>query len=198
MKHSANASHRASRIISRLFDPIVVVVPLVYAAVSKSTLSIPAREAFLVVFWLGMVAPPVVLLMWAIRKKVISDWDVGVRSQRVKALAVLLVLAVFNLFLVEVFGDPFLLTLALFFVAWLAGFFLITLRWKISGHTGVNTLVIGLITLWFGMRYGLLFLLVPLVGWARVVGRNHTLAQAVGGIVYSMAFLGIYHYVLYQ
>jgi membrane-associated phospholipid phosphatase len=76
--------------------------------------------------------------------------------------------------------------LAFAFVLQAALFLLITLRWKISLHSAAasNLAVIGWLTV--GLNGLALALIIPVVAWARVHLRRHTLAQTVGG-----ALLGV-------
>ncbi len=61
----------------------------------------------------------------------------------------------------------------------------ITFFWKISIHTGVVAGLVTVFTLVFGPGAAVLMPLVPLVGWARVELRDHTVSQVIGG-----AFVG--------
>lgn len=82
--------------------------------------------------------------------------------------------------------------LLLFYEIWLFGFLLISLLFKISGHAGSITLATGLLMSWYGFAWWPILLLIPLVGWSRVVTKNHTVAQVVIGIAYSFILLIAY------
>ena len=59
----------------------------------------------------------------------------------------------------------------------------ITLVWKISFHTAVVAAAASVLTLLGGSWWALSWLAVPVVGWARIVLRAHTVAQVVAGLV---------------
>jgi membrane-associated phospholipid phosphatase len=59
----------------------------------------------------------------------------------------------------------------------------ITLVWKISFHTAVVAAAAAVLTLLGGPWWALSWAAVPLVGWARLVLRAHTLPQVVAGLV---------------
>jgi membrane-associated phospholipid phosphatase len=58
---------------------------------------------------------------------------------------------------------------------------LVTLRWKISGHTTAISSFVILCCLLIGPAAAPMILSVPLVAWARVRLRRHTLAQTLAG-----------------
>ncbi len=176
---------RRATVISRLFDPFLVTTVLLTLALQKSTLTGAAQARFFLVVLFSMVGIPAGLLVLAIKKKIVDNWDMTKRGQRPKMLFGLLVLEVMNLVVVRPFADQFLFTTLVTLLASLVGFTLITLFWKISGHTFANALVVGLIIKWFGWLWWPILFIVPLVGWARVVRRDHTVAQVVAGALYA-------------
>ena len=63
----------------------------------------------------------------------------------------------------------------------------ITQVWKISFHTGVFTgCVTVLVLILHDARFAWLFLLVPLIAWARVRRKRHTLVQTVVGALIAL------------
>ena len=62
----------------------------------------------------------------------------------------------------------------------------ITQLWKISFHTGVYTGCITVLVLILQARFAWLFLLVPLIAWARVRRKRHTLVQTVVGALIAL------------
>lgn len=74
---------------------------------------------------------------------------------------------------------------------WLVLFGTITLRWKISGHTGIATLVVLFLTKLVGDAAILLGLLIPLIAWSRVHLGRHTRTQVIGGTVLSLVVVWV-------
>ncbi len=138
---------------------------------------------------LFIIVPPVTMLVWAVHSKRVSDWDVSQRGQRVWVFLVFSILLIVDYIVIKVFGNFALETLFISFIVWFIGFFVITFFWKISGHVAGLTLVLGLFWVWYGARVAPFFIFVPLLAWARVVTKNHTLAQVTGGFFYSLALL---------
>jgi len=178
-------------IISRLFDPINVFAVVAIIVVGRSSMPPGAMTRFFVVLFFGMFLPPLAFLLWAIKTRRVSNWDLTNRRQRVRALVVFLGLLGVDFILIQMFGNAYLVQLFLFFFFWFAGFFAITLFWKISGHTSTLTLASLFIIQWFGWALWPILLTIPLVSWARVKRKNHTVAQVVAGVLYSVSFIGL-------
>ena len=171
--------------ISHLFDPILIYAFLGTLAIFRSDLTGFNLERMLALFILLMILPPAALLAWAVINKKVINWDVSDRQQRITVLAVFLVMTLFDLWLVKIFGKPALFKLFVFFSVWYLGFFIITLFWKISGHVAGLTLATLLIIYWYGTNWWPIFLLIPVLAWARVASKNHSMAQVIAGLFYS-------------
>lgn len=62
----------------------------------------------------------------------------------------------------------------------------ITPLWKISFHSSVATGCVTILVMLVNPHFGWLFLLVPLISWARVYRKRHTLLQTVVGAVLAV------------
>ena len=182
---------KLATIVSRIFDPINLLAAVAVVAAVASGMPQEALIRFFFILLFGMVLPPLLLLIWAIRTKKIKDWDISNRSQRVRALVVFLGFLGVDFILIRMFGNAYLVQLSLFFFLWFAGFLAITLFWKISGHTSALTLACLFFIHWFGLDWWPILLTIPLVSWARVKRKNHTVAQVVAGVLYSVSFIGL-------
>jgi len=188
MKHRIN---RIAPIVSRIFEPILVLPTLAFVGGVRAGLG--QRELlFYALFLLCAILLPVGLfLLWRRNAKGIP-WDMPERRTRIKPLLVLSGLTLVYFSVVPAFHNGILTRLFFLLTVWVIGFTVLTGRWKISGHTGCLALVVGLFVLWFGRTAWPLLLLVPLVGWARVSGKNHTVAEVISGVVYSWLFLLVF------
>lgn len=172
-------------VISRIFDPLVVITVIMLLAFLRSGLPpIVGIKLFVAVYTIGVLIP-VVLLLFAIRRKIIDSWDIPKRHMRLVPLGIEFVATLIGYGIVLRFGNAFLVQLFILLLLWLAGFFCITALWKISGHVGTVALATGLLLRWFGWGAWPVLFIVPLVGWARVVRRDHTVAQVIAGAAYS-------------
>ncbi len=62
----------------------------------------------------------------------------------------------------------------------------VTFFWKISVHLAAFTLGVLMLNILFGWQWWWLFLLVPVLMWARIVRKKHTLMQTVAGTVLTL------------
>lgn len=139
--------------------------------------------------WLTLVSPFLIfipLIFFAITYKLgwVNDIDLSDREDRPIYLVVMLVgLAAASIIL-------YLLKVPLKFVVyafsgWIVTLVttIITLFWKISFHLAVTTSVVTAIVILGGVRFLPLYILIPIIAWARITLKKHTLGQVVGGFV---------------
>ncbi len=120
-----------------------------------------------------------------------KDWDISKREKRMPVFLMMLLSQTMGLLTVMMFQ--------IWHLAWLlAGFWtvtliltLISLKWKISVHLAVNSLLVSLIFFYSSNRFGWLYLGVALIGWARIKSRDHSLAQVLAGAILSIFVIGL-------
>lgn len=186
---------RIARFISRLCEPMLVMGVLTCIGAVKSGLSGPGLLFFMVTVVIVMIAPTFFIRRRWMRQGVISDWDMKVRTQRVRPMLYFFCLLFVYACIVWLFHNTFLIRLFVFYIFYMAGFFLITLRYKISGHLGAITFATLSVVMWYGWDWAPILLFIPLNAWARVVLRNHTTGQVIAGFCYSAVMvylLGIF------
>ena len=150
--------------------------------------------------WIIYISPFLIfipLIFFAITYKLgwVSDIDLSDRKDRP------IYLVVFVLGLAVASAILFWLNVPLkFFVYTFSGLImsiittLITLKWKISFHTAITTSVVTAIMILGGLRYTPLLLLIPIIGWARVTLKKHTVNQVIGGFLVAFAVTEIIFY----
>lgn len=131
--------------------------------------------------------------VWMLRivavKKLKTNWDMSDRKKRIRALLPLVSFSVVFFSVLFLWRDPALISFSLSVFIWMIGFFLITLRTKISGHLSVITLTLGFLLRWYGPSYWPLLLILPLVAWSRMVLKRHNPVEVIGGFLYSVSLL---------
>lgn len=145
--------------------------------------------------WLSIYAAlnivsPVIYLVMLMRRGEVSDFHMKDRLERFKPLrAVLLLFFLSWLVFLASSAPPLFQVLALIGTLQSAAIYLITLRWKISGHgagvAGFSVLLWGL----YGAVAAPAFLFIPLVIWARVRLERHDLAQTLAGALLGSAVM---------
>lgn len=180
-------------VISRVFDPPIIIMLLTVYAVLQSNISTQGVMIFtlLVPLLFGI---PLAFFVWKLKTHQVSNWDISNRKERIVPLMALLGFLFIDIIIVAIFNNVFLLNVFILYFLWVFGFFVITLVWKISGHTGITTLAAMLLYRWIGPQVWYVFLAVPLVAWARISRKDHTWFQAIAGIVYSVIIVEVWSY----
>lgn len=181
-------------LVSHILDPMWVIPAVTMLGAYRMGLRDLVLWRFFVMMAMVMVVPPLVLRLRFAKEKGSSGWDIRNRAERPKAIGVLLALGVVNVLVAWTFGNASLGRLFIFYEVLLVGFFLISLVWKISGHAAAIALATGLVILWFGWAWWPALILVPLLAWARVVTKNHTICQVIAGALYSWVLLVVFDY----
>lgn len=176
------------RIISRIFDPLAVFVILIIVGILQSGIEAGSAIRFFLLIIFGILTPPVLLLTLALKKGWVSGWDISDRKERVRAFSILFLFLVIDAYVMRQIQTPPLASLFIAVFVWFLGFFLFTLRWKLSGHVGVLTLAVLSMIHWFGFDWWPLLFLIPLLSWARVAGKYHTSGEVIGGALYSIVY----------
>jgi len=189
----------AARTVSYVVSPVLV--PLFTTGILLALLGAgtdQARTAFILIGFAFCVVP-LVDIFWMVARGFASSVDLPERTQRFEPLTLAIVTGVAGILLyydTETSID-LIAILASTYVANLAIVLVITVFWKISVHATAVGGMLGVVTYVTGPIFGLsapyegvlltfLAALVPLVMWARVNLRAHTMPQVVAG-----ALLGI-------
>ncbi len=172
-----NYKLRVATIISRLFDPFIMLAVVCIILLSHTAVFIPA--------FISMVIVPLALFFIAWKTKFVSNWDITDRSQRPKLFWPLIVVETISIVVFHLW------TLMPILIA-MIGFAVITQFWKISGHAFASALATGILILRFGWQWWPVLFIVPLVVWSRVVRKNHTIPQVIVGALYGWVIIWLY------
>jgi len=165
---------KIATLVSRVFDPFIMLAVVCIVLLFHTPVFFPA--------FIGMVIIPFVLYGIAVKKKYVSDWDLRDRRERPRIIWPLVGIETACLLLFHLwFLMPILVSII--------GFAIITHFWKISGHALAAALATGIIVVTFGWVWWPILLIVPLVGWSRVIRKNHTVLQVFAGAVYAWIFV---------
>lgn len=185
------SQHKLAKFISNFFSP-----PVLGAA--AMVLFAAAIRTALAWIWTGMflllcVGIPTGYVFWLARTGRVSDFHVPIRSQRVKPMLLMLFMSGFStLFLLRLHPPIMLIGFAVLGLFMLAFMFLVTLKWKISGHATAATAFCSICVLSFGGVAGVSFVLVPVVVWARLRLRRHTVRQTIAGTLLGLTTFSLF------
>ena len=130
---------------------------------------------------------PFLLIFLLVRLGKVSGMHIAIREQRGGPLLFLLGCALMGTLILHVIGAPKALVLlgVAYFVIGVV-FTIVTLFWKISFHSGVLAASIVALTLIVSIKLLILMVLVPLLAWARMYRKRHTLLQNVVAVPLAM------------
>lgn len=172
-----------AQIISIIFSPLTFIPLLLLFIIIQSTpSSAEITTSMGIVFGIG-VLPVLCSLIFLKYTGQISDWGIANRKQRHTLGLIGIICAGLTAVILLKFG---LTTLSGFVAILLLGnivFSIVTLFWKISAHTTAASLFALFVSGRVGGNFYFVWLLVPLVFWARIVLKKHTILQAFGGVI---------------
>jgi membrane-associated phospholipid phosphatase len=180
-------SEHTARIISRFLSPHYIAGPmLITLALSDSTPWVWSLLWAVGIALLTLVGP-LLILRRELRRGGISDWHISNRKERLRPIPVLLsflVVIIPLVLLIVLRGPRLLLVGAVIALLLVVCNLVITLGWKISQHVSSIAASTTLIAATLGIGAAPVLLLIPLVAWARVKVKAHTVLQTIaGGIV---------------
>jgi membrane-associated phospholipid phosphatase len=170
-----------------LSPPVLVAASLIMVAVFAGTALVWVSIGVFMVLAIGL---PTLYVFWLVKRKMVSDFHIPIRRQRIRPMIFMLGSSLVSVFFLSLLHPPrFLMMLALAAMAQLSVIFLITLKWKISGHTAAVSTFSALCWFLFGSLAGFVFILVPIVIWARLRLKRHTPMQTLAGTVLGLLTL---------
>lgn len=170
-----------ARLISILLGPQIWLPVLFLIIMFRSGVQ---PGLFLSILFLQVIIP-LAYLHLAPKLGLAIAWDLPNRRERYPFLAVALISSLISLFLSYQFGTKLLFDLNSLVVIFLTVFFLITLYWQISLHTALNTFGAILVNSLFDWNLAFLYLTIPVIFWARLTLKRHTIQQLLAGIIVS-------------
>lgn len=170
-----------AKTINVVLHPVLLTIPAVYLIVYSGT-----GKENIALFWTAFsvlfTAIVSAFVLIGVKMKFFNDLDVSNRKQRIIlypfVIGTVLVFVGFTYFMK---GPVNLILASLLFIVSLLILDCINLRIKASIHVaGVAAIATGFI-FYFGMPAVLLYLLIPVIAWARIIEKRHTLREAIVG-----------------
>jgi len=176
------AKNILAEVVSRVLDPVWE-IPMAIAIAVLFAVKEGLRWRFLglVLFIDGVV--PLIFFLLMLYHKQIKDWDMQNRKERVPLYLFTTICHLGGVWLAHELGKNELVSILLVFYGVAMVFLLITLKWKISLHAGVNSVLFTIINVLYGYKYLFLYVLLWPLLWARVYQKHHTIAQFVVGAI---------------
>lgn len=187
-----------ARSLSTIFNPFLTAFALfvILAHIgAKDTLDF-WRLLFISTFFVAI--GPMLYVFWLNATDRISDLDMSVRAEREMVFTAFVVFDALGAAALWLAHAPRLMIAAM--LGYLASTLIvqyITRYWKISTHAIGITAPLAALTLLYGRQPLPFMVLIPMVCWARVYLRAHTIAQVFAGIALAIAttafFFSLFH-----
>ena len=171
---------------SVLFSPFLVPIATAVGVIQKHAAPQNALR-WLVIVVLFVTVLPVLSIAVMVRYAKVSDLHLHNREERLLPLCCTLVSMVVGTVLLHQLGAAREIVWAgIAYIVNSVIFSAITPIWKISFHSSVATGCVTVLVMLVNPQFGWLFLLIPLIAWARVYRKRHTLLQTVVGAVLAV------------
>ena len=172
--------------ISVVFSPFLVPIATAFGVVEKHAAPQDSLR-WLAIVVLFVTVLPALSIAVMVRFAKVSDLHLKNREERFLPLCCTLISMIVGTFLLHELGAAQEIVWAgIAYITNSVVFFAITLMWKISFHSGVATGCVTVLVILVNPQFGWLFLLIPLIAWARVYRKRHTLLQTVVGAVLAI------------
>jgi membrane-associated phospholipid phosphatase len=182
---TVGAKNRAARWITETFQPpVVVTVQLLISPLTEA--GFPGTMAYGALAALFVCVIPLLLLLVLVRLGKVTDHHVSDRRQRAPVLLMALASSVAGLLVLNAVGAPeSVIAMVLGVVGGVVVLAGVSPFWKVSGHAAAISSSSVIAVLMLGPAWLPLLVLIPAVGWSRVVLRAHTLAQVIAGSLFG-------------
>jgi membrane-associated phospholipid phosphatase len=177
-----------AKVVNVLLHPVIVTIPGVFLIVYKSTAEIQLALfwTFVSIFFSSTIG---LFVMYGVKKGFFTNLDVSNRKQRIILYPfIIAVVLLFVGFVYIVHGPKVLVDASILIILALIILDTINTRIKVSGHVGVlSAFVTGFAYSFGGVSY-LSLLLIPLIAWARITEKRHTLKETIVGAICGIGF----------
>lgn len=173
-----------ARFISALFNPFFLMLPVPFLIVYRQTRD-AARAFHWEFFSITFMAVVALFVLYGVRRGFFTDFNISKRPQRKTLYIFASFITILYFISVLLFRGPNVLLVAVSGI--ILGILLLSVintRIKASIHVATVSAFLVSLALLYGGIFVFGILLIPIIAWARIVTRNHTISEAfVGGIV---------------
>lgn len=175
-----------AKTLSYVFDGSFISIPVFIIICLKLEDNIFLALGWAILCLIFATIIPFLFIFILYRKKLVYDLHLPKKENRIKPLIIAIISYIMGFFILYVLGAPLFLK-AIFAISLTNAIILTTITyfWKISFHTSWITITSISFYVLFGKWMLLLLLLIPLIGWARVKIKRHTIMQVIMGAVIS-------------
>ena len=178
---------RIAAATSVVFSPFLVPIATILVIAQNYATTGHQTLLWIAIFITFFSILPVFFIFILFRLGRVSSLNLSAQEQRTSPLLFAMGTAFVGVGILYVIGaPPEIMWAGIAYVVNGVIFVAITQIWKISFHTGVTAGCITVLVLIVHIKFGWLSLLLPLIAWARVRRKRHTLVQAVVGVLIAV------------
>jgi membrane-associated phospholipid phosphatase len=172
-----------ARIISNVFNPFLVLLPMPYFLVDKVANNdvYAFKWAMFSYVFMSIVG---LFVVFGVILGIFSDMDVSKREERPLLFAFIGIVSILYLVFLIIFNAPKVLLLAIFALS--LGLVLLAIvnsKIKASAHVATMSSIISSVAIIYGGVFLFAFSLIPIIAWARVKTKRHTPLEAITGSI---------------
>ena len=189
-----------AQIVSTIINPIALISLIPYILIHKTTSSTEQS-----LFWSGFSFVFIIIfsifVLLGLKLGYFSNLNISNRKERTLLYSFAIVLSLVYLLSLYILSAPLVLFMGVTALALgLAIGEVINIKIKLSIHVGTLVAFVTSLVLIYGAQFASLYILVPLVGWARLKTLNHTLLEIIlGGTVgffLTLVVYGVFQYII--
>ena len=186
---------RIANLTSNILNPFLVSLAIILLLSFESTSSILDAVKWSLILTAVSILPVFLVILYLVRKGRLDGISISVRQQRTKLYWLAVACDSVGCVILIYCRAPLILVAA--FVAALSAiaiFMGINLWWKISAHTAFLTASVTALVILYGWIAAVAVVLIPLMSWARMELKHHSLAQVATGALLSALIVVVVFY----
>ena len=187
-----------AKIVSLVSSPSLIIIPLTYGVIFKSTSNITysLRWTFISMFFVFLAG---LFILYGVVKGYYSNFDISKREQRGSIFAFAIALTIIYMMVIVIFKGPNSILLSLLgFLLGIAVISAVNTKVKASIHLAVFSSVSVALGILYGGVFWALLILAPLVAWSRIRLKKHILSETIiGAVLGTLLVLFLYYVVTY-
>ena len=186
---------RIANLTSNILNPFLVSIVLILLLSFKSTSSALDAVKWSLILIAVSILPVFLVIIYLVRSQKLEGPFINIRKQRTKIYLLAGVCASVGCIVFHYLGAPPILVATS--VAGLSGvvvFMCINFLWKISLHTALITASVAILIILYGSIAAITVVLIPLIAWARIELKHHSLAQVITGALLAALIVVVVFY----
>ncbi|MDP3012459.1 MAG: hypothetical protein HQ569_02895 [Actinobacteria bacterium] len=178
--------NKFAKALSYIFDGTIISIPILIIICIVLVDNTTRALGWAVLCLTFAMIIPYLYIRILIRKKVLDDLHISNKEDRIKPIIITIISNTVGFSILYILKAPLFLK-AMFLIVIISTiiFGIITYFWKVSAHTAWITFMVITFNILFGKWMLFLLPLIPMVGWARVKIKRHTVKQVISGSIIS-------------